>query len=247
MSLKIFNAFGIKPTNTAKSAGMDFYIPDLRKISRDMKDEAVAALCKSYGVMPEELSVIYGTLTKAIGLLYPEDTARYAVYGENLQNLVLLYLALDSATVKQAVKDGGTAYGVTRFMTDYAAKDDAGRVGVKMKQGDSLFVNSGIRVALPADTAGIFDNKSGLGRKGWAIRAKVVDEDYTGYVHLNAAFTKDPVDGKNVIYCGDKFVQMIIFDVRHMEPEEVTADEYDRLMAGSERGDGAFGHNDVKH
>ena len=132
------------------------------------------------------------------------------------------------------------------FMQKYIVFDDNNIPGIKMPLNSTLFINSGIKVALEPGTAGIFLNKSGKGNAGFDVRAQVVDEDYAGYVHLSVAFTKDSVVN-NIVYCGDKLTQMVILPVFHMDPVEVGEDEYDEIMKDSARGADAFGSSDVKH
>ena len=92
----------------------------------------------------------------------------------------------------------------------------------------------------------MFFNKSGKGNKGFDVRAQVVDEDYTGYVHLSKAYTKDNVmDG--IVFCGDKLTQMLILPVIHKdECEELDETAYNEIMEGSQRGDDGFGSTDKK-
>jgi dUTPase len=132
------------------------------------------------------------------------------------------------------------------FMQKYIVFDDNNIPGIKLPLNSTLFINSGIKVALEPGTAGIFLNKSGKGNAGFDIRAQVVDEDYAGYVHLSVAFTKDSTVN-NIVYCGDKLTQMVILPVLHMDPVEVDENEYDDIMKDSARGADAFGSSDVKH
>ena len=124
--------------------------------------------------------------------------------------------------------------------------EEDGRPGVELHCNDHLFINSGIKVALDHDTAGVFMNKSGRGTKGFDIRAQVVDEDYSGYVHLSVAYTKDNVDD-GLIYAGDKLTQMLILPIIHKGVvEEMDEAAYEELMKNSERGADGFGSTDKK-
>ena len=117
-----------------------------------------------------------------------------------------------------------------------------------MRLNDALFINSGIKIALPHNYAGVYLNKSGKGNAGFDVRAQVVDEDYSGYVHLSQSYSKDLInDGKNIVYCGDKLVQMLILPVLHTTPVEVSLEEYNEIMNGTQRGESGFGSSDVKH
>ena len=90
-------------------------------------------------------------------------------------------------------------------------------------------------------------NKSGKGTKGFSVRAQVVDEDYSGYVHLSNAYTKDNKDD-GIIYVGDKITQMVVLPIILVNKcNELTIDEYKELMKNSKRGSSAMGSSDVKH
>ena len=78
------------------------------------------------------------------------------------------------------------------------------------------------------------------------VRACVVDEDYSGYVHLSLAYTVSSNNG--IIYAGDKLIQQcILYIVDTSDTTEVSEDEYIELMKDSKRGSKAFGSSDVKH
>ena len=48
--MKIYNAFGIKPTNTFVSAGTDYYIPNLDDFNFKQIEVAISAFEKSYKI-----------------------------------------------------------------------------------------------------------------------------------------------------------------------------------------------------
>ena len=105
---------------------------------------------------------------------------------------------------------------------------------------------TGIKEAINHGYAGVFLNKSGRGTKGFDVRAQVVDEDYTGHVHLSLQYLgKDREQG--VVFCGDKIIQQLVIPVLSEAVEELTSDEYDKVMTGSARGDSGFGSSDEKH
>ena len=90
--------------------------------------------------------------------------------------------------------------------------------------------------------------KSGKGNAGFDVRACLVDEDYAGFVHLSMAYTKDLYeDGKNIVYVGDKLVQMMLIPIFHTQYEEVSKEEYEDIMSQSNRGESGFGSSDIKH
>ena len=234
--LKIYNAFGITPTNNCLSAGMDFYIPNIDKDNKEMVDTAFEAFEKTYKANSNLMNVLVMYLAQMVA---KEDLER------EFANICQLYLALDSATLNAEDDFYGR---VKRFAKEYLVFDKDGHPGVVLKCNDSLLINSGIKVALAPGTAGVFLNKSGKGNQGFDVRAQVVDEDYSGFVHLSVSYSKkDPLNGQNVIYVGDKLIQMLVLDVHHVEPTEVTKEEYDEMMKSSERGDTAFGNSDIKH
>jgi dUTPase len=235
-TVKILNEFGIKPTNNHTSAGADFYIP---YFTEDKQDVAFEAFKKSYGASNNDLPNIKFAIK--------EIMSRYsiALNNEQLNNALHLYLALDSSYLK-SFEDFQDK--ITNFCTNYLKIDEkTGKPGLELQFSDSLLINSGIRVALNPGTAGIFFNKSGRGNSGWDVRAQVVDEDYTGFVHLSLSYTKKTPNGKSTIFCGDKLTQMVILPVIHSEYEETTIEDYYKTMSNSERGNNGFGSSDEKH
>ena len=53
--LKIYNGFGIKPTNTHQSAGMDFYVPLIDSTDEEKAKIAYEGFKKSYKKTDEEM------------------------------------------------------------------------------------------------------------------------------------------------------------------------------------------------
>lgn len=237
--LKILNVFGIKPATTGVSAGMDFFIPKFKGMENS--DVVLEAFEKSYGFTIDEQKEIIDALTLQIAATVGENYAK-----DNELNLLQLYLALDTPMYNK--KDmSNLDENVEIFVDDYIVFDEKTNApGICPWSSDHVKFNSGIKVALKHNTCAIFFNKSGKGTKGWDTRACVIDEDYSGYVHMSLAYTKNSeTDG--IIYCGDKFVQLIVLPVEHTEADEITAEEYEKLMDKSERGDNGFGSSDVKH
>ena len=60
--LKIYNGFGITPTNTHVSAGTDYYVPNIDENNSDMVERALSAFEKSYGQTREDLLELRQTL-----------------------------------------------------------------------------------------------------------------------------------------------------------------------------------------
>lgn len=240
MNVKILNEFGIKPSNTYVSAGADFYIPN---ISKEKAVIALKAFEKSYNVSNDDINTIVQHFSRYVKVS-PKD------FDNNIANLVHLYLGLYSYTLNELACYITDAIRVKLFVDNYLIFNKDNIPGIQLKPFDQVLINSGIRVALEHDTAGIFFNKSGKGNAGFDVRAQVVDEDYTGFVHLSLQYTKQYTeDNKNMarIFCGDKLSQMVILPIKRMDAEEITKEEYDRIMSDSQRGSNSFGSSDVKH
>lgn len=238
--LKIFNGFGIKPTYSYTAAGLDFYIPFIK--DGDEEERAYDAFCKSYKVSMDDIDNIIELINDNIGYSFYPDLVK-----ANIPNVILLFLSYYNKELKYYDNNNerGLYAQVQMFLSHKLKFDDNGRPGIRMGLNDTLFVNSGIKVALQPNTAGVFMNKSGMGNRGYDVRACVVDEDYAGYVHLSVAYTKDVLKG-DVVYCGDKLSQMLILDIHHVEPTEVSEEEYVEIMKDSKRGADGFGSTDVK-
>lgn len=256
--MKIYNAFGITPTNSYVSAGSDYYVPNIQ--TDEQKTKALKAFEKSYGKTTEEINRIV--------LLF--ETLENSELKNNTINLVHLYLALYDAELEE-IKNNSLAKSVLFFLDNFVVYDkNKDVVGVRVELNDTLFINSGIKIALDTvlsdnvapntsnavnmlhmlsiGVAGLYVNKSGKGNAGWDVRACLVDSDYSGYVHLSQAYTKDLIeDGQNIVYCGDKLTQMMLVPVFHTQYEEIDEYEYNSIMSNSARGDGGFGSTDVKH
>ena len=243
--MKIFNSFGITPTNTYLSAGSDYYIPN---ITNDIQAAAaLEAFKKSYKITDETLNDLF--------VLFKMEVEQNKYY--NLINIIHLYLAVGNPRLDE-LKETSLIESVLYFINEFLVYDDSKNVfGIELHTNDTLFINSGIKIALETvqkfednniGIAGLYVNKSGMGNKGYDIRACLVDQDYSGYVHLSVAYTKElHKSGKNIVYCGDKLTQMMLIPIFHTEYEEISEDEYNELMSNSERGSDGFGSSDVKH
>lgn len=234
--IRIFNAFGIVPTNNFISAGSDFYVP---YFDEDKRDIVFRAFGESYKKSELELNNIFKILTAQVNHKFGKTTDK------NILNIMHLYLAMSSAALE--TYNDNELLCIELFVGRYLTFDKNLIPGVKLELNDTLLINSGIRVALYPGTAGIFFNKSGKGNAGFDVRAQVVDEDYTGFVHLSVAYTKDSESIKRIVYCGDKLTQMVILPVINGNYIEVDEDEYFKIMANSDRGFAALGSSDVQH
>lgn len=233
--LKIFNSFGIKPAGNGVSAGMDFFMPKLMpygKYSKKKGLEIIKAFCDSYGVQEKDMLDIWDELSLEVSAKFGPE-----YFDDNDLNILQLYLCYDPY-IKKNVPD---------FVEYVLVFDDKKVPGIWCKTNDYIKVNSGIKLALKHDTCGVFFNKSGKGTKGWDIRACVIDEDYSGFVHISMTYSKSDRLKDGIVYCGDKLTQLLVLPVAHTEPEEISEEEYDKLMNASERGAAGFGSSDVKH
>ena len=234
-NLNIFNDFGITPTTNFAAAGLDFYIPNLD--TQEKVDKWINA------VSPKFKREYLTELFNKISLFTSHNFVKLST--NTIWNIVQLYVSLDSSCLTQGFEKFEDR--VSAFVEEYLVFDKNGNPGMKLRTLDHTLFNSGIKIALEHNTVGIFFNKSGKGTKGFSVRAQVVDEDYSGYVHLSNAYTKENEDD-GIIYVGDKITQMVILPVVLINKcNELTIDEYEELMKNSERGSNAMGSSDVKH
>ena len=252
--MKIYNAFGIKPTNTHVSAGSDYYIPNIQ--TEKQKAYAIGAFQKSYNVNKKDINDMIEFINN-----YISDDGEL--------NIIHLYLAYHNPNL-ELIRNVSIIKGLKYFIDNFLVYDEKKNVwGIEPQLNDTLFINSGIKIALDTvlsdqngpnvhqqinnlrllgiGVAGLYVNKSGMGNKGYDIRSCLIDEDYAGYVHLSMAFTKDTENTNKNIYCGDKLTQMMLIPVFHTEYEEIGEVEYEKIMSNSNRGDAGFGSSDVKH
>ena len=230
---KVFNGFGIKPTKSYEAAGWDFYVPAISNPDETTEDRFIEAVKKSYGKTDKQITTIMGRMENEMRLFGHDE-----LYQKWKYTMLLLFLSVDGAIMRSSQNK------VATFISYYLVWSEDERPGISLHCNDHIFLNSGIKVILDKHTAGVFANKSGRGNKGWDIRACVVDEDYSGYVHLSLAYTKDNADdGK--IYAGDKLTQMLILNIVPKDCcEEVDENEYMKHFVNSERGDNGFGSTD---
>lgn len=253
--LNFYNGFGITPTNTHISAGTDYYIPNIDSLDADKLKIVEEAFIKSFNITKEELENImvmfcevFSTLRKTNKNIPPSKKI-----AKNIHNILHLYFALQSYELENIRIANGDINGhfiedIYYFVENYLRFDNKYTPGICANLNDHLFINSGIKIALNKNDAGLYVNKSGMGNKGWDVRACLVDEDYSGYVHLSCAFTKNTHNEKSrTIFCGDKITQMIIITVKHYIYNEIDNKTYNELMKNSERGSDGFGSSDVKH
>lgn len=255
-----YNTFGIVPTKNYEAAGYDWYIPNIDDNDKEMIENFVKpALKQSYGINEDQLQELIAYLKTNVSdrfYLDIDDDEETLVYNKkardcfanNIYNVVLLYLSYVAKTKNWLdTFDNPLVYPVMSFVhTNLLFDVEKGVPGIKLSKDDTLLINSGVKEILPTNHAGVFLNKSGRGSSGYDVRAQVVDEDYTGYVHLNVAFTgKD--SSNSIIYCGDKLVQQLILPLYKSEHKSISKEEFEKLTSQSLRGESGFGSSNEKH
>ena len=235
--LKIVNDFGITPKTSFTAAGIDFFIPKIASLEPDKQMMAYHSFGKSFNKTDKELDELrkttYNILSTKINSI---DTIHKILF-----DVMHLYLALDNR-YKRSSKLSDLEK-IVDFIDYNLTFKDQETVGIKLDDSDQLKINSGIKEALPHDYAGIFFNKSGRGNDGLDVMSCVIDEDYTGYVHLSVINSKKT---SYKVYCGEKLVQQVILPIYQVsEIEEINDDDYQEIMKDSQRGDGGFGSTGV--
>jgi dUTP pyrophosphatase len=105
--------------------------------------------------------------------------------------------------------------------------------------GDNYLIPLGVKVQVASGEALVAFNKSGIGsKKGLCKLAEVVDEHYSGEVHLNMVNTTNKTC---LLPFNTKAIQFLQLRISQTTPEEVTNEEYNTIMSGSLRGEGGFG------
>lgn len=109
-------------------------------------------------------------------------------------------------------------------------------------------IPSGIKAEVPPGFALIAFNKSGVAlKKGLNVGACVVDEDYTGEIHLNVFNAGDEV---TTVSPGEKLVQFLLVPVSYMNVVEVESEDDlfqdERFNGEQARGSGGFGSTGTK-
>ena len=108
--------------------------------------------------------------------------------------------------------------------------------------GDDVLIPSGLKVRVPSGHALIAFNKSGVATKKKLISgACVVDEDYTGEVHLHLI---NAGKGHVSIQPNDKILQFILVPVNYADVMEINETHY-KALGDTIRGDGGFGSTDL--
>ena len=138
--MKCYNAFGIKPTNTYTSAGTDYYIPNLD--TPEKVALAYKAFEKSYGKTHDYIRGI----AQRFNIVLTDNKSDIPV--EQIPNLVHLFFAIYDPNLEE-VKNESAVLAIEYFINEFVIYDKVNdKVGVKMHLNDTLFINSGIKVAL---------------------------------------------------------------------------------------------------
>jgi dUTP pyrophosphatase len=116
-------------------------------------------------------------------------------------------------------------------------------IPVKIDPNQDILIPSGLKARIPEGYALVANNKSGVAtKKKLIVGAAVVDEDYTGEIHLHLINV-----GKTDIEInpGDKILQFILEKQEYCGIEVVESIEslYDNFE--SSRGDGGFGSTGI--
>jgi dUTPase len=254
--LVILNDFGITPTKNFVAAGYDFYVPNIKLKDENDTDEIhkiLTEFSKSFKTPLEEILDVTERLN--LQITATNKFNRELTKSEML-NVVHLFYALtppddvdyylESDEIIEESDEDIINESIEDFVEARLIEDSKGNIGINIFAGDYILINSGIKVGLPKDTAGIFFNKSGKGNQGFDTRACVVDEDYAGYVHLSMAYDKQLIDPTE-LYCGDKLSQFIVLPLVKTEVKEVSKEDFEEFHKNSQRGSDGFGSSDVKH
>jgi dUTP pyrophosphatase len=114
---------------------------------------------------------------------------------------------------------------------------------VHLEPSESIMIPSGIKAKVPEGFCMIAFNKSGVAtKKQLIVGACVVDENYTGEIHLHVINTS-PLDVW--ITPGEKLVQFVVLRPNYVSIEEVEEEENLKYINETERGDHGFGSTDV--
>lgn len=255
-----YNAFGITPTKNYEAAGYDWYIPNIDDNDKEKINNLVKpALKQSYNINEKQLDEIIAYLKTNINDKYYLDidddteTLEYnkkvrKCFSSNIYNTILLYLSFVSKTHTWLdIFNNPTTYPVMTFVHNNLLFDlDKNVPGIKLNKDNTLLINSGVKEIVPTEHAGVFFNKSGRASSGYDVRACVVDEDYTGYVHLNVAFTGQD-SSNSIVYCGDKLIQQLILPLYKSGSKQISEDDFNQLTSKSLRGSAGFGSSNEKH
>lgn len=259
--LTFCNDFGILPTKNFESAGYDFYIPVINDKDIETLTKYVFPAFKiAFKVDKPQIDAILKALMDCIFdkfYIDGDDEPELVSFNEsnracamtNRYNVLMLYLAWNFKSQYSLFDISGrvSVTPISKFVYDKLLLNvKENLTGVMLSKGDTLMIPSGVREKLPTGYAGVFMNKSGRASSGYDVRACVIDEDYTGYVTLNIAFT-GMNSKESIVYCGDKLLQQLVLPLYKDAVQEVNSDEFNKLTVASKRGTSGFGSSNEKH
>lgn len=130
------------------------------------------------------------------------------------------------------------AYKPTRGHMDDAGFDLYSPVDAEVKAHDSVIINTGVHVKIPAGCAGLIVAKSGLNTKHDLTATGLIDRGYTGSIRVKLY---NNGDHDYSISNGDKITQLVIVNV-WMPKYDKDATVVDDIGESSDgRGDNGFG------
>lgn len=127
------------------------------------------------------------------------------------------------------------------FMPEYAYDADAGAdlkspIDAILNSGDSVVIDTGVHIAIPAGFVGFLKSKSGLNVKSGILSEGVIDSGYTGSIRVKLYnHSREPF----FIHKGQKITQIVILPFLHADFERVDT------LEETERGNGGFGSTGV--
>lgn len=127
--------------------------------------------------------------------------------------------------------DKGAYMPVRAHCTD-AGLDLRTPVDVTVPAHGSAVINTGVRVQIPQDCAGLLVSKSGLNVRHGVTTTGLIDEGYTGPIVVKAY---NDSDADAHFGAGDKVTQLVVIPVRYVSVEVVDT------IDGGERGAAGFG------
>jgi dUTP pyrophosphatase len=139
--------------------------------------------------------------------------------------------------VKLPVRGTGGSAGIDLFVPNDQSS-------ITLDPGQSAFIPAGIKARVPHGYALVAMNKSGIAaKKSLMVGACVIDEDYTGEIHIDL---KNVGEVSQTINPGDKIVQLLCLPVNYVTIEESTSENEMFGDLVTDRGDGGFGSTGTK-
>lgn len=120
---------------------------------------------------------------------------------------------------------------IRAFKTD-AGLDLRSPIEIPVFPKSSVVIDTGVRVQLPKDTAGLLMSKSGLNVKHGITSEGVIDYSYTGTIRVKLYNNSDDM---YLVHEGDKITQLVIVPI--MIPVIEIVDSIEK----GERGENGFG------